>query len=189
MEIEVSEELMHEELKIPKDRVAVVIGSSGITKNLIQEKTGCDIDIDSETGLVEISSHDAIKAFDCRDIIQAIGRGFNPKIALKLLNEEYSLEVIRLRDLVGGNQKQQERLKSRVIGREGKVRREIERLTRCEVAVYGKTISILGDSVDVALCHRAISMLLGGAMHKTVYSFLEKQEEKERMAKDQIKVV
>lgn len=184
-----TEELLHEDIKIPKDRVAVLIGSNGITKNLLQEKTECEIDVDSETGQVEISSYDAIKVFDCKDIILAIGRGFNPKIALKLLNEDFSLEVIRLRDLVGGNQKQQERLKSRVIGREGKVRREIERLTRCEIAVYGKTVSILGDSMDVTTCHRAISMLLGGAMHKTVYTFLEKQEEKERLAADQIKLV
>ncbi|MAG60261.1 RNA-processing protein [archaeon] len=183
-----TDELIHEDIKIPKDRVAVLIGSAGSTKNLIQEKTECDIDVDSENGQVEITSFDALRVFDCKDIVMAIGRGFNPKIALKLLKEEYSLEVIRLRDLVGGNQKQQERLKSRVIGREGKVRREIERLTRCEIAVYGKTISILGDSMDVTTCHRAISMLLGGAMHKTVYTFLEKQEEKERLAADQIKL-
>ena len=156
------------------------------TEKDIKQKTECVINVDSADGLVEISGHDALRLFDCKDIVLAIGRGFNPKIALKLLNEEYSLEVIRLRDIVGGNQKQLERLRSRVIGREGKVRREIERLTGCEIAVYGKTISILGDAMDVATCHRAIEMLLQGAMHKTVYKFLEKEEEKERMAKDQI---
>jgi rRNA processing protein Krr1/Pno1 len=31
-------------------------------------------------------------------------------------------------------------------------------------------------------------MILTGAMHKTVYTFLEKQEEKERLAKDQVKL-
>ncbi len=183
-----TDELMHEDIKIPKDRVAVLIGSNGVTKNLLMKKTGCHIDVDSENGQVEMSSHDAIALFDCKDIILAIGRGFNPHIALKLLKEEFTLEIIRLRDVVGANQKQLERVRSRVIGRDGKVRLEIERLTRCDIAVYGKTIAILGDSIDVTICHRAISMLLGGAMHKTVYTFLEKQEEKERLAADQIKL-
>ena len=182
-----TEELMHEDLKIPKDRVAVLIGSGGETKSLLEKKTECSIDVDSSEGLVEISGHDAILLFDCKDIVLAIGRGFNPKVALKLLSDEFSLDIIRLRDFVGGNQKQLERIRSRVIGREGKVRREIERLTRCDIAVYGKTISLLGDSLNVATCHRAVEMLLKGAMHKTVYTFLEKQEEKERMAKDQVK--
>lgn len=184
-----TEEMLQEDLKIPKDRVAVLIGSGGATKKDLEKKTECQINVDSADGLVEISGYDALRLFDCKDIVLAIGRGFNPKVALKLLKEEFSLEVIRLRDIVGGNQKQLERLRSRVIGREGKVRREIERLTRCEIAVYGKTISILGDAMDVSTCHRAIEMLLQGAMHKTVYTFLEKQEEKERMAKDQVKVL
>ncbi len=170
-----TEEEMHEELKIPKDRVAVLIGSSGVTKTLIEKKTECSINVDSADGQVTISGYDAIRLFDCKDIVLAIGRGFNPKIALKLLGENHSLEVIRLRDVVGGNQRGQERLKSRIIGREGKVRGEIERLTKCDLSIYGKTVAILGDSMDVALCHRAVEMLLKGAMHKTVYRFLEKQ--------------
>jgi|APSaa5957512535_1039671.scaffolds.fasta_scaffold11498_6 ribosomal RNA assembly protein len=183
-----TEQLMEEDIKIPKDRVAVLIGSGGVTKALLEKKTECKIQVNSDDGLVEMSSHDALKLFDCKDIVLAIGRGFNPKIALKLLIEENSLDIIRLRDLVGGNQKQLERIRSRVIGREGKVRREIERLTDCDIAVYGKTVSILGDSLKVSICHRAVEMLLTGAMHKTVYTFLEKEEQKERLAKDQVKL-
>ncbi len=187
MEVEQVEEsndldMMHEELKIPKDRVAVLIGSSGKTKLDLEVKSGCKIDVESASGLVDISGSDPIKLFDCKDIVLAVGRGFNPKVALKLLLETHSLEVIRLRDIVGSNQKQMERIKSRVIGRAGKVRGELERLTKCDIAVYGKTVSIIGDSMDVALCHRAIEMLLKGAMHKTVYTFLEKQVRQAELA-------
>ena len=89
-----TEEKMHEHLKIPKDRVAVLIGSGGKTKNLLEKKTECSIDVDSSEGVVEISGHDAILLFDCKDIVLAIGRGFNPKIALKLLNTNFLLVFI-----------------------------------------------------------------------------------------------
>jgi rRNA processing protein Krr1/Pno1 len=71
-----TEELLHEDIKIPKDRVAVLIGSGGVTKALLEKKTECKIQVNSEDGLVEISSYDGLKLFDCKDIIQAIGRGY-----------------------------------------------------------------------------------------------------------------
>ena len=68
-----TEESLHEDLKIPKDRVAVLIGSGGATKRDLEKKTECRINVDSAEGLVEISGHDALRLFDCKDIVLAIG--------------------------------------------------------------------------------------------------------------------
>ena len=72
-----------------------------------------------------------------------------------------------------------ERLKGRVIGKGGKSREEIERLTETHISIYGKTISIIGETMQVSLARDALAMLLNGSMHKTVYQFLEKKKKEQ----------
>ena len=92
------EEYIHE-LKIPKARIAVLIGTNGSTKNELEEYTETDIDVDSKEGLVTIKGEDAVKLFMVKDLILAIGRGFNPETAKLLLKQDYIMEVISLEDL------------------------------------------------------------------------------------------
>ena len=49
------------ELKIPKERVAVLIGKGGETKSLLEEETSTSIDVDSKEGEVIISSSEGFK--------------------------------------------------------------------------------------------------------------------------------
>jgi len=160
------------EVKVPKDRLSVLIGKEGRVKQKLQDESESKIAIDD--GIVTITGDDAIKLFAAHQIVRAIARGFNPEIAFNLLKQDYVLEVISLRDVVGQNQKQLERVRSRLIGAKGKSRRVLEDLTQCYICVYGKTVSIIGDSEDIVYAHQAISMLVGGAMHRTVYKYLEK---------------
>ena len=162
------------ELKIPEERVAILIGKEGNTKKEIEEATKCKLDILKE-GDVTISSDDALLLYTTREIVKAIARGFNPKTALLLLKQDYTLDIIDLKEIAGKSKNTMERLKGRVIGKEGKSREEIERLTDTYMSVYGKTISLIGETGMVNLARRAVSMLLQGSMHKTVYHFLEKK--------------
>lgn len=168
-----SEEFSYE-LKIPEERVAVLIGSSGETKKEIERETRCKLDISKE-GDVTITGDDGLMLFTAREIVRAIARGFNPKIALLLLKPDYALEIMDLKALAGKNKNTMERLKGRVIGTGGKARAEIERLTETAISVYGKTIGILGEMNNVSLSRQAVAMLLQGSMHKTVYQFLERK--------------
>jgi ribosomal RNA assembly protein len=168
------------DIKIPKERVAVLIGTKGETKRLIEKETSTKLDIDSEEGDVVVSGEDSINLFDTREIINAIGRGFNPSVALKLKKIDNSFELISLNE-IARNKNDMERLKGRVIGQEGKSRKVIEDLTNCDVCVYGKTIGIIGSIEDVGYARRAIEMLLDGAMHASVYKFLEKQRRDKKL--------
>jgi len=163
------------ELKIPQERVAVLIGTGGETKKEIEEATKSALTISTE-GDVTITGTDGLLLYTTREIVKAIARGFNPKIALFLLKTDYALEVIDLKDVAGKSRNTLERLKSRVIGKGGKARAEIERLTDTHISIYGKTISIIGETVQVAIAREAIAMLVSGSMHKTVYHFLEKKK-------------
>jgi len=163
------------DLKIPQERIAVLVGTNGETKKEIENLTKCRLEISGE-GDVLIAGEDALLLYTTREIVRAIARGFNPKIALQLLKSDYSLEIIELKDIAGKNKNMLERLKGRVIGTAGKSRAEIERLTETYISIYGKTIGIIGEAMQTGLARQAVAMLLEGAMHKTVYRFLEKKK-------------
>ena len=161
------------DIRIPKERVAVLIGKNGEIKNHIEEVTKTKINIDSKEGEVNVTGEDALSLYTTRDIIKAIGRGFNPDIALLLLKSDYAFELVDIKEFAKENH--YERLKGRVIGKEGKSRKTIEDLTDCYISVYGKTISIIGDIESVGIARKAVESLLSGSPHSSVYKFLEKR--------------
>lgn len=163
------------EIKIPEERVAVLIGEEGKTKKEIEAETKTQIDITTD-GDVTIAGEDALLLYTAREIVRAIARGFNPKIALLLIKTDYALEMIDMKDIAGKSKNTMLRLKGRVIGKAGKSREEIERLTNTYISVYGKTIGIIGETNMVYVARMAVAMLLQGSMHKTVYQFLEKKK-------------
>lgn len=170
------------ELKIPLARVAVVIGKGGNVKKDIEEATGTKLQIDSAEGDVFITGEDALGLYTAREVITAIGRGFNPELAKLLLRQDYASEQVEIEDYAK-TKRHEIRVRGRVIGAEGKARKVIEELTDCHVSVYGKTITIIGEIESVGTCKRAIEKLLGGSQHSSVYRWLEKQRKEMKRKK------
>jgi ribosomal RNA assembly protein len=163
-----------EVLRLPKDRVGVAIGKKGSVKKEIERRTGVRLVFDSEEGLVQIfPGEDPLSLLRAREVLRAIGRGFSPERAFALLEEDRYLEVIELDDYVN-SEKGMIRLRGRVIGEEGKVRRNIEEMSGAKISVYGKTVALIGSPEELRRARRAVEMLLEGAEHSTVYRFLEK---------------
>ena len=162
------------ELRVPKNRVAVIIGREGSVKRDIEESTSTKLNIDSKEGDIFVSGEDALGLYTAREIIKAIGRGFNPDLAKLLLKPDYIFEVVDLSEFVKSKEVML-RLKGRVIGKEGKSRKVIEELTECNVSVFGKTISIIGLPEPVANARQAVESLLRGSTHANVYKWLEKR--------------
>jgi len=166
------------DIRIPQERVAVLIGKDGETKKSIEEQTSCKLNITPD-GEVNVSGNDGLVLYTTKEIVKAIGRGFNPKIALLLLKTDYVLEIIDLKDIAGKSKNDLERLKGRVIGKGGKSREELERMTDTYISVYGKTICIIGEQDQVFLSRQAVAKLLEGAMHTTVFKFLERKKKEQ----------
>jgi ribosomal RNA assembly protein len=167
-------------VKIPQDRIGALVGPDGHVKADIEKKLAVVLQIDSQTGDVEIkltpAAQDPTAIFRAKEVVTAIGRGFSPEHTFRLLeDDEAMLEVIDLRETVGRSQSDMKRLKGRVIGKEGKTRRIIEELTEANVSVYGHTVSIIGNIDQVEAAKEAIQMLIRGSLHGTVYRFLHKK--------------
>lgn len=165
-------------LTIPLERLGVLVGKDGSIKGKIEEAFKARLAINSQTGFVEIvpndNSDDPTTVLRARDVVQAIGRGFSPETALKLVDDDIVLDIIDLRQTFGKNEREIARLKGRVIGREGKIRRLIEEMTDAKVSIYGHTITMLGEYQTVTAAREAIELLLKGKQHSTVYKLLRK---------------
>ena len=163
------------ELKIPKERIAVLIGTEGKIKKEIETATKTELDIDSKEGDIFIKGKDGLDIYTAKEIITAIGRGFNPEIALLLLKVDYSFESINLVDHAGKSKEGQLRIKGRIIGREGKTRRHIEELTETYISIYGKTVCIVGEMEEVAIARGAVCDILKGAPQGPVFSVITRK--------------
>tara|TARA_Y100000310_G_scaffold94955_1_gene92764 strand:+ start:1088 stop:1636 length:549 start_codon:yes stop_codon:yes gene_type:complete len=161
------------ELKIPQERVAVLIGKKGEVKKNIESDTKTQIKVDSLEGDIFIYGKDALGLYTAREVVRAIGRGFNPDIAKLLLKQDYVFEYINLTEFTGKSKNTLLRLKGRVIGREGRSRELIEELSESYISVYGKSICIIGTAESAAVAKRAVEALLRGSTHASVYKWLE----------------
>ncbi len=174
-------------MKIGKSRIAVLIGKDGEVKDEIERKLGVRINIDSKSGNCEILSnpedlnYQPLNIFTAQKVVNAINRGFNPLKAMKLIEDNYDLEIFNLLTILGKSEKRIKRLKGRVIGRNGEMRKAIERYAESFISVYGKTISIIADYENLQIARKAVSMLINGVPHNVVLRFLEnKYNEKKK---------
>lgn len=168
--------MYQETIRIPKERISVLIGTKGETKRKIQQKTNTRLQINDE-GDVLITGEDNLNVFLTSNIIKAIARGFNPNIALLLVDESNTFELLDIVEYVGNSQKAIIRIRARIIGTRGKARRNIERMTNTHISVYGKTVCILGEINNVDLARRAIEKILNGSPHGKTYSYIERQKQ------------
>ena len=168
-------------LKIPQNRVGALIGSNGEVKKSIEKLTGTILDIDSDDGTVYITPRedmeDPLGVWNANHIVKAIARGFNPEVAKKLIHDDIYLEIMKLPLYIGKSKKALARYKGRIIGKNGKTRELITELAEVDMAVYGKTVSLIGEMDNVMVAKEAVEMLLNGSRHKTVYAFLENKKE------------
>ena len=177
-------------VKIPKDRIGVLIGPNASTKKFIERKLEVHLEIDSEGGNVNINlapeAEDPSSIFRAKEVVLAIGRGFSPEKARRLLeDEETMLTIIDLRMYVGKSESEIKRLSGRIIGKEGRTRKIIEELTETSVSVYGHTIGVIGSIDETGIARQAIEMFIRGRLHSSVYKFLHakrRELKKKKMA-------
>ena len=163
-------------VKVPDDRIGVLIGAGGETMREIEERAEVRLDIDSESGNVRIEKvGDPITGLKGPDIVKAIARGFAPEDALRLLEDDMVMFEIVDIEAACRNKNDLRRKKGRLIGEDGRTRQLMQELTGASVTIYGTTLGIIGGPQQVEVVREAAEMILDGAPHGSVYSFLERK--------------
>jgi ribosomal RNA assembly protein len=175
-------------IKVPDDRIGVLIGKNGRVKREIEDKCKVQIEIDSQNGDAVISSASAtlseMQPFKAIEIISAISRGFSPQRAYRLFDdEELMLQIIDLKDYTGRSANAMDRMKGRIIGQSGKSRKTIEELSGVYMSVSGHSVALIGKYEEVRLANDAVTMILKGSTHKTVYTMLQDARRKNKLEK------
>jgi len=174
-------------VRVPSERIGVLIGPGGSIKKKLEAACKVCLNIDSETGEVEITAEkidDPTVVFKIQNMISAIGRGFSPEKALRLLNDDIMFDVIDLRDYFGRSKSDIRRVKARLIGTKGKTRRIIEDTTNVGISVYGHTVSFIGKTNELEVAKEAVRRIIEGSQHKSMYHFLGRKRheiKKERL--------
>ena len=101
-----------------------------------------------------------------------------PNAAIRLLEDGNFFEMVDLKDFVGKRAHQQRRIRARIIGSQGKIRRLIENLTDVEITIYKSTVVLVGDADGLGLARQAIEMIAGGSEHGSVLAFLERSRKR-----------
>lgn len=160
---------MIENIMIPEERLRILKKNDKWKKEL-KEFLNVEIELNEE---ILINGDDPFQVMRAKEIMKAFGRGFDFDAALDLLDEEYLLETMDMGEFTGKSKRRQIVLKGRIIGTEGRTKKMIERYAEVKIAIYGKTISIIGKWNNLRIAKEAIEMILSGKMHNTVYRFLE----------------
>lgn len=162
------------EVRIPEDRVAVLIGEGGETKERIEDRVECDLEI--RDNLVRIEG-EPIDEMDAQNVVKAVGRGFNPEKAMKVAEIDKMFHMIDISNYAT-SENSRDRLKGRVIGRDGEARRHLEKDGNVDIAVYGKTVGIIGYAQNIEVVSEVINQLLNGRSHSSAYNYLEQNQAK-----------
>jgi ribosomal RNA assembly protein len=154
---------MIESVNVPKDRINVIKDEKA--KRSLENSINVKLSFDENSVIIE---GEGLDLFTAKNVIKAIGRGFAPDKAFRLLNEEEVLEVIE----IGQEDNKLKTIKSRLIGTKGKTRRMIEEFSGCSLSIYGKTVSLIGKYEQLMIGKEAVKMILLGSKHAKVYKFL-----------------
>ncbi|MCL1970112.1 MAG: KH domain-containing protein [Candidatus Bathyarchaeota archaeon] len=178
-------------IRIPKERVGILLGPEGKTKVYIEKQMKINLEVDSEDGGITIKldkdQNDPSMLFRAKDLVTAIGRGFAPEVAFRLIrNEDDVFDLIDLRIIFGRSEADIKRIKGRLIGSEGKTRRLIEELTEANVTIYGHTVGIIGSYEEADAARNAVQMIIEGCEHKTVYKYLQRKRTEMKKEKMQL---
>lgn len=114
-----------------------------------------------------------LNEFLVEKIIRAIDFGFDIDDALLLLNEEFVLEFISVKEHT--RRKNLKDVRSRIIGTDGRARRTIEKLTGAAIVISDNAIGVIVDADHLSATVQGIEGLISGSKHGNVFGFLERQ--------------
>ena len=144
-------------------------------KKLLEKIKQHGVTFEVDGNMVYVSGKSALEVMSAKNVVNAFNRGFDAAIASLLLDDDYDLVIISLRDY-SNSEKRAMQLKGRVIGTRGMIKQRLMKETSCYINVYGKTISIIGQIQNISIAQAAIEMILNGAKHDSVFISIDRKK-------------
>jgi len=113
-----------------------------------------------------------LNEFLVEKIIRAVDFGFELEDAFLLLNENFNLEFINIKEFT--RRKNLEEIRGRVIGKNGRAKGTIEELTGGSIVIHGNQVGLIVDTEHLDSSVQAIQNLIQGAKHSNVFAYLER---------------
>ncbi len=107
-------------------------------------------------------------------VIEALDFGFPFSDALSIKKEEFLFEKLNIKEHT--NQKNFERVRGRIIGKDGKALKTISNISNCYIELSGNKLGIIGEAECVKNAEEACKLLIKGSKHANVYAYLEKHK-------------
>jgi len=149
---------------------------------IIEEKISVNIIFGKRKDRISIKGKE-LDEFIAEQIILAVDFGFHLDDALLLKNQDFVLEFIDIKEHT--RRKNLKDVRARIIGRNGKAKKTIEKLTGAIIVINENNIGVIVDSRHLDSVIQAIESLIRGSKHGNVFAYLEKQNINRRKFDDE----
>jgi len=149
-------------------------------KKKLEEKLNAIINLKGNSLTIET---DPFNEYEAQRLFDAINLGFSVEKALKVLDEENNFIKINIKDYA--NTKNLEVVRSRLIGTNGKTKKTIEEITKCDVSIHDNQVGIIGPAEITESALTSITSIIKGTKQANAYKYLERMntQKKEKPSK------
>lgn len=110
-------------------------------------------------------------------VLEAINFGFEIQDALTIKTSENYFEILNIKDYTKSSNL--ERVRSRLIGKNGRCINTLRKLSNCFIETNENKIGVIGPPEAIQTVNQSITQILRGAKQSHAYTFLEKNQPKE----------
>jgi len=151
-----------------------------IRKNLALLQKSLGVGLKLKGGVIDLTGKEE-NIYFAENVLAAMDVGFDVDVALLLADQEYSMDVINLRDVT--RRKNLSEVRARIIGTKGKTKQLLETLSDSVIKLRGNTVYVIGTADYIDKTRTAIEKLIRGSKQGKVYAFVERSKKKSRRDK------
>jgi len=144
-----------------------------VTKNRKKLEEKLDVKIENRGKEIFVTGNPE-NEYIALKVIQALEFGFPFSAAILIKDEDFMFEILNIKNYT--TRKDLERVRARIIGKQGKTLKTLSNLTRCYFELKDNEVGIIGDPEFIKNGEEAIILIIKGSKHANVYSHLEKRQ-------------